>query len=185
LQTGIYILSCSNSTCPHAQGNNNSMLIVKNATLTDGTTSSTPGSASTGGVTLVFDCSSCTSASQWPSEGVFVGANGNITLSAPTSGSTAGYVMMGGPHMPLGTVFDTQSDPNAILVGTVFVPQGAFNWGGNPVTSGGSACLQMVVNTITIYGDSALGGSGCSLGGFGGSGGSAGKPLGSVVTLVD
>jgi hypothetical protein len=181
MNPGIYILDCSKSTCPKAQGTT-SMLIVKNSTLTDGTTSSTPGA----GVTLVFTCSTCTRASQWPDNGLLIGANGNITLSAPTSGSTAGYVMMEGPNMPLGTVFDTQSDPNAIFVGTIWMPNGAFDWGGNPTTSGGSACLQMIVNTMQLYGDSGFGGSGCTLSPSGGGGtGGAGKPIGSVVTLVD
>ena len=86
--------------------------------------------------------------------------------------------------MPLGTVFDTHSDPNAILVGTVFMPNGAFDWGGNPATSGGSSCLEMVVNTMQLYGDSGFGGSGCTLSPSGGSSG-AGKPIGPRVTLVD
>jgi hypothetical protein len=182
LQSGIYILDCG-ASCPTSQGTS-SMLIVKDANVTDGTTSSTAGSASTGGVTLAFECSSCTSASQWPSNGLLIGSNGNITLSAPASGSTAGYVMMGGSGMPLSTVFDTHSDPNAILVGTVFMPNGAFLWGGNPVTSGGSSCLEMVVNTMQLYGDSGFGGSGCTLSASGGSGG-AGKAIGPRVTLVD
>jgi hypothetical protein len=179
LQTGIYILDCSASTCPSI-GSTTSMLNVKKATVTDGTTSSTPGN----GVTLVFSCSTCTSASQWPNDGLLLDSTGNITLSALTTGPTAGYIMMEGANMPLGTVFDTHSNPNAIFVGTVWMPNGAFAWGGTPSTSGGSACLQMIINTMQLYGNSGFGGSGCSLSPSGGSGG-AGKPIGSVVTLVD
>jgi hypothetical protein len=165
LTGGTYILDCSASTCPSAQGTT-AMLIVKNGALTD----------NGAGSTLVFNCSTCSSASQWASNGMLVAANGSVSLTAPTSG----FVMMGGSNMPLGTLFDTHSNPNVTLNGTVYVPNGAFAWGGNPATGGASSCLQMIVNTITLYGDSAFGGVGC-----GGGGGGAGKPIGNVVTLVD
>ena len=171
LTGGIYILDCSASTCPSAQGTS-SMLIVKNATLTD----------SGAGSTLVFTCSTCSSASQWPSNGVDVLANGNVSLTAPTSGSTAGFVMMGDPAMPLGTAFDNHSNPTAALSGTVYVPNGAFNWGGTPTSGTGNPCLQFVVNTISLYGNSTFGSSGCTLAGSG-SGGQ--QPIASTVTLVD
>ena len=111
-------------------------------------------------------------------------ANGSVSLTPLTTGTTAGYVMMGGTNMPLGTVFDTHSNPNVSLDGTVYMPNGAFAWGGTPTTAGSPNCLQMIVNTITLYGNSNFGGTGCSLLGSGGSG-QIRKPIGSVVTLVD
>jgi hypothetical protein len=180
LNPGIYILDCSASTCP-SQGNTTASLLVKNGTLTDGTTASTI--PPTAGETLLFTCPSC-SASQWPSNGIFVGANGNLSLSAPNSGSTAGFVMMGDPNMPLNTAFDNHANPTAILNGTVWMPNGAFAWGGTPSTvSGSSSCLEMIVNMMQFYGNSGFSSDGCALSAGGGSGG-AGKPIGSKVTLV-
>ena len=75
LTGGIYILDCSASTCPTAQGTT-AMLIVKNAALTD----------SGAGSTLVFNCSTCSSSSDWASNGMLVAANGSVTLTAPASG---------------------------------------------------------------------------------------------------
>ncbi len=167
LTGGTYILDCSASTCPTSQGTTD-MLIVKNATLTD----------NGAGSTLVFTCSTCSGASPWASDGMLVASNGSVSLTAPTSGSTAGFVMMGDSTMPLGTSFDTHSNPNVTLDGTVYVPNGAFAWGGNPATAGNNFCLQFIVNTITLYGDSAFSSGGCSLAG-------GQKPIGSTVTLVE
>jgi len=87
---------------------------------------------------------------------------------------------MGDPAMPLGTVFDVHSDPTMILTGTVYVPNGAFTWGGN-ATAGSNSCLQLIVNTITLSGSSST--SNFSNAGCGLSNGQ--KPIGSIVTLVD
>ena len=159
LTAGIYILDSA--------GSSNTTLVVKNATLTD----------NGAGVTLVFTCSTCTKSSQWPSTMMAVQANGVVSLTPATSGTTQGFVMMGDPAMPLGTVFDTHSNPNVTLTGTVYVPNGAFSWGGTP-TTGSGACLQYIVNTFTLQGNSGLSGSGCSLS-------NGQKPIGSIVTLVD
>jgi hypothetical protein len=87
--------------------------------------------------------------------------------------------------MPLDTVFDNHANPTSILNGTIWVPDGAFSWGGTPSTGGGTSCLEMIVNTMQFYGNSAFNSNGCTLSTGGGSGG-AGKPIGSSqVTLVD
>jgi Flp pilus assembly protein TadG len=178
LTGGVYILDCTNSTCPSAQGTS-SMLIVKNASLTV---------ASGASATLVFTCSTCTSASQWPSNGLLLAAGGSISLNAPTTGATAGFVMIGDPAMPLNTLFDTHSNPSACLMGTVYAPNAEFDYGGTPTTgctgSSSSFCLQLIANTIDLYGNASLNGAGCSLSG-GGTGGPVQKPIGSTVTLVD
>src|SRR5262249_29723607 len=140
------------------------------------------------GSTLVFTCSSWTSASQWPSNGMLVSSSGGITgnsvsLTAMTSGSTAGYVMLSNSSMPLNTVFDTQSNPNVCLNGTVYVPNGSFLWGGTPTTGCTTICLQLIVNTIQLFGNSSFNSSGCTVDKPAGSGG-AQVPIGSVVTLV-
>jgi hypothetical protein len=107
-----------------------------------------------------------------------VDANGAMSLTAPTSGSsTDGFVIMGDRTMPLGTLFDTHSNPNTQLSGTVYLPNGALDFQGNPV-AGSTMCLQLIVNTLTLEGDSSLTNIGCQnlAGGQ--------KPIGSVVTLV-
>jgi Flp pilus assembly protein TadG len=179
LTPGTYILDCSASTCPTAQGTS-SMLIVKNATLNE-----TPDASGNTGVTLVFDCSEC-SASQWPNDGMLVAANGNVSLTAPSTGPTTGYVIMAGTDMPLSppVVFDTHSNPNVSLTGTVYAPNGSFAWGGNPSTST-TSCLTLIVNLLTLYGDSSFGGTGCDSGGTASGSGGPGLPIGNVVTLVD
>jgi Flp pilus assembly protein TadG len=126
------------------------------------------------GVTLVFTEPSGTT---YPSTMMTVTSGTTVTLSAPTSGSTAGFVLMGDRSMPLGTIFDTHSNPNTCLAGTVYVPQGFLEWGGTPATGCSSTCLQMVVNQITLYGNSTFTNAGCSLS-------DGQKPIGSIVTLV-
>jgi hypothetical protein len=156
------------------------MLIVKNATLNV---------ASGAGATLVFTCSTCSSASQWASNGMLVTANGNAYLNAPTTGSTAGFVIMADPNMPLNTLFDTHANPNTCLLGTTYAPTAEFVYGGTPTTgctgSSSSFCFQLIANTIDMYGNASLNGAGCSL--SGGSGGpTIQKPIGNnQVTLVD
>jgi Flp pilus assembly protein TadG len=137
------------------------------------------------GVTLVFTSATPGDSSSYPSTMMSVDSVSNVTLTAPTTGDTAGFVMMGDSTMPLGTSFDTHSNPNVTIDGTVYVPNGAFAWGGNPATGGSPAtsgsnfCLQFIVNTITLYGDSAFNSSGCSFGG-------GQKPIGGYyVALVD
>jgi hypothetical protein len=104
-------------------------------------------------------------------------------------------VIMGGPAaaMPLGTTFTTWANGQNYFNGTVYVPSGAFSWGGNATTAPSACnyptsgvsdfCLQLITNQITLGGNSGFGGSGCSL--SGGTGGQIQKPIGSVVTLVD
>ena len=176
LSGGVYILDCNNSTCPSV-GSTTSMLVVKNASLTV---------ASGASATLVFTCSTCPGVA-WPSKGLLLTANGSISLNAPTTGATAGFVIMADPNMPLNTVFDTHSNPNACFLGTVYAPTAEFDYGGTPTTGCGSStsfCFQLITNTIDLYGNASLNGAGCSLSG-GGTGPPIQKPIGSTVTLVD
>ena len=181
LSSGVYIFD--------SQGTSGTTLDLKKVTLTDKGV----------GATLVFTCSTCTSPSKWPSKMMATDSNTTMCVTAPSTGTTAGFVMMGAPAMPLGTAFDTSSNPNSYFSGTVYVPTASFSWGGNATTatalpacgypsSGVSDfCLQLISNQITLGGTSGFGGSGCSLSGGGGAGGGGGvqKPIGSAVTLVD
>jgi Flp pilus assembly protein TadG len=174
LQPGIYILNCSASTCPSIPGGGNAMLYVKNGTLTDSLDSNG------NGVTLVFNCETCSSASQWPSNGMLVAANGTLTLTAGANG----FLMMGDTNMALNMVFDTHSNPHECLNGTVYLPNANFEWGGTPVTGCQTKCLQLIANMISLSGNPSFSGNGCSVDQSAGTGG-AQVPIGSVVTLVD
>jgi Flp pilus assembly protein TadG len=172
---GVYIFD--------SQGASGTTLDLKKVTLTD----------DGAGATLVFTCSTCSSSS-WPSTMMATDSNSTMCVTAPSTGTTAGFVVMGDPAMPLNTTFSTWANGQNYFNGTVYVPSGSFSWGGNATTaptacnyatSGVSDfCLQLIANQIILGGTAGFGGSGCSL--SGGSGGQKQKPIGSTsVTLVD
>jgi hypothetical protein len=141
------------------------------------------GTVTGNGVTLVFTSATPNTPSSYPATMMSIQSNSSVTLTAPTSGTTAGFVIMGDSTMPLGTSFDTHSNPSVSLSGLAYLPRAALSWGGNPST-GSSQCLEVIANTITISGDSAFSNAGCTSGG-GGSGSFGLKPIGSKVTLVN
>jgi hypothetical protein len=128
-------------------------------------------------------------------------SNSTVCVSAPTTGTTAGFVIMSDPAIPLvaNTVpvqaqFSTWSNPGDYFNGTVWAPTASFSWGGNATTAPSqcnyptsglpSFCLQLIANQINLGGTADFfGGAGCSL--SGGSGGNKQKPIKSPVTLVD
>jgi hypothetical protein len=182
LSTGVYIFD--------SQGSTSTTLDLEKVTLTD----------EGAGATLVFTCSTCTIPLQWPSPMMATDSLSTICASAPTTGTTAGFVIIGAPAMPLGTTFSTWANGQNYFNGTVWMPSGAFSWGGNASTAPSACnyptsglptfCLQLIANQVSLGGSSDyFGGAGCSLsGGSGGSGGSGEqiqKPIGSTVTLVD
>ena len=133
------------------------------------------GSLTGTGVTLEFTSSS--TPPKYPNTMLAVEAGGSMSLTAPTSGTTAGFVIMGDRTMPFDTVFDTTANADTHLSGTVYLPNGELHFRGNPVT-GSNICLQIIANTVQLQGDSSLTNIGCVdlTGGQ--------KPIGSVVTLV-
>jgi Flp pilus assembly protein TadG len=180
---GVYIFD--------SQGASGTTLDLKKVTLTD----------DGAGATLVFTCSTCASSASppWPSTMMATDSNTTMCVTAPSTGATAGFAVMGGPAtttataMPLDTTFSTWANGQNYFNGTVYVPSGSFSWGGNattaptacnyPVSGVSDFCLQLIANQITLGGTSGFGGSGCSL--SGGSGGNKQKPIESTVTLVD
>ena len=139
------------------------------------------------GVTLVFTSATPSKPSSYPSTMLDFDSLAKVTLTAPTTGPTAGFVIMGDRTMPLGncgnpttSCFTTVANATVSLNGVVYVPNGAFSWNGNAST-GSSFCLQLIVNTITLQGNSSA--SNFSNAGCGISNGQ--KPIGSIVTLVD
>ena len=184
LSSGVYIFDSYGDT-------SDTTLDIKKFTLTD----------DGAGATLVFTCSTCTSSSQWPSQIMTTDSNSTVCLTAPTTGTTAGFVIMGDPAIPqvadpnyTQAQFSTWSNPGDYFNGTVWAPTASFSWGGNATTAPTNCnyptsglptfCLQLIANQIHLGGTSDyFGGSGCSL--SGGSGGNIQKPISSIVTLVD
>jgi Flp pilus assembly protein TadG len=123
-----------------------------------------------GGVTLAFTSTS---------SGMNLSSLANVTLTAPTTGTTAGFVLMGDSTMPLGTSFTTWANATVSMSGLIYLPNGDLSWGGNPAT-GSNNCLEAIVNQLILSGDSAFSNSNCNSA-YGG----VLKPIGSVVTLVD
>jgi Flp pilus assembly protein TadG len=156
LSGGVYVFD--------SQQTGNTTVVVKNGSLV-----SDPNGP---GVTLEFT----SSVNRYPNKMFDVLANGSVSLTAENSVPTAGFVLMGDRNMPLGTIFDTSSNPNVFFDGTVYLPNGALTWGGNANT--GLNCLQLIANTVILTGDTTLTAAGCTL-----TGGQ--KPIGSIVTLVD
>jgi Flp pilus assembly protein TadG len=171
LQAGIYILDY-NSTSPSPQ-----------APFTVGPNSTVNGN----GVTLVF-----TSTGSYPATVQMMDIQNNVstvvTLTAPTTGPTAGFVLMGDRTMPygylgngntcVGSCFSAGANANVTLNGVVYLSRGFLDWQANATTALG--CRQFLVNTIRMAGTPGLNSAGCPSGG--GTGGV--RPIGSVVTLV-
>jgi Flp pilus assembly protein TadG len=135
------------------------------------------------GVTLVFTSATPNTPSSYPSTMLNFDSKANVTLTAPTTGPTAGFVLMGDSTMPLNTSFTTAANATVNLTGLVYLPNGALSWGGNANTSGSKQCLEIIANTIVLKGDSAVSNGGCNSA-AGGAGFSL-KPIGSNVTLVN
>jgi Flp pilus assembly protein TadG len=116
------------------------------------------------GVTLVFT-----------NTGFNFDSNANVSLTAPTSGGTAGFVVMGATTMPLNTSFYIDANANADLNGTIYLPNGSMNWQGTADST--VSCRQFIVNSISLQGDPKLGSASCNLT-------TGQKPIGNDVTLV-
>jgi hypothetical protein len=127
--------------------------------------------SATGGVTLVFTASS---------GGMDIDSNSNVNLTAPSTGSTAGFILMGDSTMPLNTPFTVVANANADFNGTIYLPNASFSWQGTADSTDG--CRQFIVNMMSLQGNPELNSTGCNSSGGGSDG--AGKPIGSVVTLV-
>jgi Flp pilus assembly protein TadG len=83
-----------------------------------------------------------------------------LNLTAPTSGSTAGFVIMGDSSMPLGTAGQNNSTPagsqfvfnngaTGTLNGVVYVPKGALSATGNGQINS-TGCLQVIANVFNF-----------------------------------
>jgi hypothetical protein len=101
------------------------------------------------GVTLVFTKKS---GSGWPT--VTINGGATVNLTPPKSGYTAGIVIFGDRNIPVGTTFKFNGGANQYLGGAIYVPTGAINFSGGASTS--TSCTQIIGNTVTFMGNSAL-----------------------------
>ena len=98
------------------------------------------------GVTLVFTGSG----TNWGSASI--GSNANVSLVAPSTGPTAGIAIYGDRKMPAGTAFSLTGGGTQKLGGAIYLPSGALSFSGGNGTS--TACTQIIVDTLTVTGNS-------------------------------
>lgn len=101
------------------------------------------------GVTLVFTKKN---RNDWPTATINGGATINFT--PPNSGPTAGIVVFGDRNMPVGTNFKFNGGASQYFGGAIYTPAGAIDFSGGAGTS--TSCTQIIGNTITFTGNSAL-----------------------------
>lgn len=120
------------------------------------------------GVTLVFTSST---GNNWANAAI----NGNaiVSLTAPTSGPTAGIVFFGDRNMSAGTSFKLNGGGTQTFGGAVYLPKADLNFSGG--TSSSNGCTQIIAETITFSGNSNLA---INCGGYGT------KPLGSATASL-
>lgn len=101
------------------------------------------------GVTIVFTSSS---SSNWATASI--SSNANISLTAPSSGPTAGIVLFGDRNIPVGTAFSLTGGGTQNFGGAVYLPTAALSFSGGNGTS--TSCTQIIADTITVTGNSNL-----------------------------
>ena len=139
LSPGVYVLASTNSSQGLVESGGSNII------------------NGTGGVTLVFTSADGT----YPTASnpiMDIPGSLQLNLTAPTSGSTAGFVIMGDRSMPLGTAgenvspvgtqFRIQNGAAATLGGVVYVPDGALTLDGNGFAA--TNCSQIVTNVLDL-----------------------------------
>jgi hypothetical protein len=94
------------------------------------------------GITLVFISNA---------NAQFTGSS-QITLTAPTTGPTAGMVFFGDRAMSLGTNFTLSGGSSFLFTGAIYVPRGDVQISGGSQT-GTPRCNQVVANKINLSGN--------------------------------
>jgi hypothetical protein len=125
------------------------------------------------GVTFVIGGSGTPSSGTCSGDAFCVAAGyGHVTLTAPSSGTTQGLVVVG-PTLPSasGNALFTEGSSNTSLSGDFYFPQGSISMSGAAtVGDGTSQCLELVGTQVTLSGGSALASSCVTSGSGGGSG---------------
>lgn len=79
--------------------------------------------------------------------------NGDIDLSAPTSGPFAGLLFFAS-RLNSGVVHQITGNSESTLVGNLYAPTGRINFTGNSTVSGG--CTQIIADQVTFTGNSMM-----------------------------
>ena len=98
------------------------------------------------GVTLIFTGSG----NNWGSFNI--GSNANVSLTAPTTGTTAGIAIYGDRNMPVGTAFSLTGGGTQNFGGAIYLPKGALSYSGG--NSAATSCTKIVADTISFSGTS-------------------------------
>jgi hypothetical protein len=101
------------------------------------------------GVTIVF-----TSSTGHNYATATINGGASVSLTAPTSGSTAGIVMFGDRNMPLGTTFKFNGGSGQGFGGALYFAKGALNYAGGDATN--TNCTQVIGDTVSFVGNSTL-----------------------------
>jgi hypothetical protein len=101
------------------------------------------------GVTIIF-----TSSTNKNYATASLNGGANINLTAPTSGWTAGLVMIADRKAPVGTAYKLNGGATQSLGGTVYVPTGALTYAGGADVA--ASCTKLIGDTITFTGNSNL-----------------------------
>jgi Flp pilus assembly protein TadG len=99
------------------------------------------------GVTLIF--TSSTGANYATAS---INGNATVNLTAPSSGTTAGIVIMMDRNAPTGTSLSLSGGSAQIFGGAIYAPTGAVSYTGGASTS--ASCTQIIGDTVTFTGNS-------------------------------
>ena len=100
------------------------------------------------GVTLVFTQSNGSYGQ------ATINGGATVSLSAPTSGPTAGIVMFGDRNMPSGTDYKINGGSTQVFGGAIYLSKAHVSYDGG--ASASNACLQLIGRTLTFNGNSNL-----------------------------
>src|SRR5262249_53600353 len=100
------------------------------------------------GVTLVFTSSDGSTYAK-----ASVTGTGNVSLTAPTSGTYAGIAMFGDRNMNLSNTFKFTGGSNQNFVGAIYIPRGYVKYAGGSTNADTNKCTQLVADTIEFTGN--------------------------------
>ncbi len=131
---------------------NTSETIPAGIYIIDGGSLSVSGNASltgTDGVTFIFTNSNGGAVGSFN-----VSGNGSVTLTAPTTGPTAGIVFWVDKAATSGTTSSFTGNGSGNLTGAIYAPSSTVDYSGNRSSSSG--CTQIVANKVSFVGNATL-----------------------------
>lgn len=137
------------------------------------------------GVTFVIGGSGAPSSGTCSGDAFCVAAGyGDVTLTAPSSGTTEGLVVIGPTSASAnGNALFTEGSSNTSLSGDFYFPQGSISLSGAANVGGGTGqCLELIGTQVTLSGGSALA-SNCVTSGTGTGSGGSGSGSGTIMLV--